>query len=169
MNQQDLTMIKKIILTTTLSILSLVTYAGEHGDMQVDCRAKQIRFVHDKVWLNQNITRPEAHLYIIHNLDKTHFWLNHDSEDPMNAGWSSQIGADHWSAIQMSQTKFNLTCTEITSAGTKELDCARLLRVCLVTNVQSPAKDQLSSYWVAEDQTRPDFYKAIVARGFSFT
>lgn len=161
-------MIKKIILIITLTLFSSFTYAGEHGDMQVDCHSDQIHYAHNKVWLNEKMTQPSNQLYIIHNLDKTQFWLNHDSKRPMNAGWSSEISPDHWSAIQLSQAKFNLTCTEITSAGTKELECSKLLRICLVTNVQFPANDQLGSYWITEDQPKADFYQHIVARGLSF-
>ncbi|MSP53530.1 MAG: hypothetical protein EXR81_04690 [Gammaproteobacteria bacterium] len=160
-------MIKKIILTITLALFA-VAYAGEHGDMQVDCHSDQIHYAKEKVWLNQKMTQPSAHLYIIHNLDKTQFWLNHEALQPMHAGWSSHISSDKWSALKMSEPKFNLNCMKITSAGTQTLDCAKLLRICVVTNVQYPKKDPLSSYWVSEDQPKSAFYKSVIVRGFSF-
>lgn len=162
-------MIKKIILIMSLTIFSFATFAGEHGDMQVDCRSEQIHYAHDKVWLNQKLTQPTAQLYVLHNIGKTSYWFNHDrGNHPMSAGWSSQTHPDHWSAIKISEPKFNLTCTEISSAGTKELNCAKVLRVCLLTNVQYPKNDSSGNYWVTEDQAKPDFYQAIIARDFRF-
>lgn len=162
-------MIKKIILIISLAVVSFATYAGEHGDMQVDCHSAQIHYAHDKVWLNQKLKQSTAQLYILHNISKTSYWLNHDrGNQPMSAGWSSQTHPDHWSAIQINEPKFNITCTEISSAGTKELNCANVLRVCLVTNVQYPNDHVSGNYWVTEDKEKPDFYKAIVARHFSF-
>lgn len=162
-------MIKKIILFITVSLFSVAVIAGEHGDMQVDCHSDQIRFAHDKVWLNDKLTKPVANMYLIHNMDKSQFWMNHESLRPMHAGWSSQLSADKWSAIKLSEPKFNLVCTDITSAGTRELDCSKLLSICLVSNVKFPKKEHLSSYWITEDQPKDDFYHSIVVRNISFT
>jgi hypothetical protein len=162
-------MIKKIILLSTLTIFSAFAYAGEHGDMQVDCHSDQIHFAQGKVWLNEQLTKPQANMYIIHNIDKKNqFWLNHESLRPMHAGWNSQISPDNWSALKLSEPKFNLVCTDITSAGTRELDCSKLLTVCLVTNVKFPKKELVSSYWVSEDKHKDDFYHSIVVRNIIF-
>jgi hypothetical protein len=161
-------MIKNTIITIFFTLLSVIAYAGEHGDMQVDCHSDQVHYTHGKIWLNEKMTQPSAHLYIIHNFDKTQFWINHEDLRPMHAGWSSQISPDHWSALKMSEPKFNLNCMKITSAGTETLDCAKLLRICVVTNVQYPKKDPLNSYWVSEDQPKSTFYKSMIVRGFSF-
>jgi hypothetical protein len=121
-------------------------------NVAVHCKKnRQIAVRKQRFYLNVLDAKPKV--YFIHNTSKQTFWLNHETGQSMSAGWSSQIAPGQWSAILLNTRNFNLTCTQIGSAGVACLNCADLISVCQATNVNT-AKTT-GEYWIAENQTYP--------------
>ena len=113
---------------------------------------QQARF--NKRSLELNAMSAGSRIYLLHNISKKTIVFNHQTDREMNAGWSSTISPNRWSALLIHQHSFSMTCTQITSSGVSYLDCSQVAKVCQVTNLNMHEKQ--AAYWMSENRTRAE-------------
>tara|TARA_R110000868_G_scaffold392875_1_gene663732 strand:- start:44008 stop:44490 length:483 start_codon:yes stop_codon:yes gene_type:complete len=122
------------------------------------CSTKTISWQGNTAVINTNSKQT---LVLIHNTSQQSFWLNHPTNQPMSAGWASQIDADHWSALTVENKKFAISCSTLNPS--KILNCKKLITVCVMPKTQFP-KNMNGGFWVTENKFQPALIPAIKAR-----
>ena len=87
-------------------------------------------------------------LYLLHNLTNQPLYLNHETGHGMSAGWASKIDSGKWSAFLVDKPHFSLICQTSTF---KTITCKHHIAV-LAQAIQPLTKQQIGTYWVAENQ-----------------
>lgn len=103
---------------------------------------------------------------MIHNLSSTDLWITHPVSDPAaNGNWSSHLQAGHWSALVLSDEKFELSCIESRPGHEQQVACSSVLAVCQWSATSLPQKAS-NTHWVAEDMQLSPLIAYIKRRGF---
>ena len=103
---------------------------------------------------------------MIHNLSSTDLWVTHPVSDPnASTSWSSHLQAGNWSALVLSDEKFELSCIESRPGHEQQVSCATVLAVCLWPAKTLPQKTSNTS-WAAEDMPLSPLIAYIKRRGF---
>jgi hypothetical protein len=86
----------------------------------------------------------------------------------MNAGWSSYLRPDHWSALVLNKKEFAVSCVMIQPGKVVTLDCSTIIDVCTphIISSKTPLK---GNYWLSEDKPWDGFLKTMEKRGVTFT
>jgi hypothetical protein len=114
-----------------------------------------------------NTQNNASQLFFVHNMSKQTVLLNKGNRNmgAANAGWSSDLDAGKWSAINLTKVKnFELVCQKNAAGPNAALNCSKVLFVCHAKNVHYQAAPT-SAYWITENQTEKNFIKAIQQRG----
>lgn len=73
----------------------------------------------------------KGNLIFIHSTAKSDLWLNHPVTDPSaSAGWTSRIQANHWSALALDKSSFEITCIESRPGHEQQIPCEGMIAVC---------------------------------------
>lgn len=131
------------------------------------CLANDISFQNKNVVLNSSGKTRNPQIYLLHNISKQSFWLNHPAHiGAANAGWASKITPMRWSAILIAprNKNFILTCARLQPGATISYDCQKILKVCQLqyTDIKTHAQ---SSYWLTENQLHPALWSSLAQRG----
>jgi len=123
--------------------------------------------VNNEIILN-NTSTTQANLYILKNRSTNSLWLQHEPKHPSaSAGWSSQLGSGHVSAIWMLKPHFYLKCQVANEKGMfVDVSCKKNIEVKILAICKMPKLASQSSYWVVENQKKLDLIKILAARGF---
>lgn len=114
---------------------------------------------------NSKLTAKKPTLYLIHNKFSAKLWLTHPLKyQSANAGWSSQIAKDRWSAIKITQD-FLVRCIESAPGHEQVIPCNKALEVCELSDFDF-SKSQQGAYWVGENMKLDALLKHIENRGF---
>lgn len=132
------------------------------------CRVSGLKYSHADISLfSQHTSYPR--LYVFENAGAHPIWLNHSDKNKggMDAGWASQLFPHHWSALLVTQRRFDLTCqTQTKSHGMVTVPCKKVLRACQFSEFTS--KNPVGGgYWVAESVPYRALESRIRARGFT--
>lgn len=105
-------------------------------------------------------------LFFIHNLTENDLWLTHPANKAgVNAGWSSRIQADKWSALVVAKGPFDIECIESRPGHEQQIPCQGAIAVCEWKKTKMP-KDQKGDFWAAEDMSLEGLKTAVGDRGF---
>ncbi|MCH9756127.1 MAG: hypothetical protein K0U37_02905 [Gammaproteobacteria bacterium] len=78
-----------------------------------------------------NLPAGTPRLIMLHNLSKFDLWITHPlSEKENNAGWSSRLQANRWSALSLGKKTFELSCIESRPGHEQQISCEQALAVC---------------------------------------
>lgn len=103
---------------------------------------------------------------MIHNLSTTELWLTHPSQEGRaNAGWSSRVQSDNWSALALDRKKFTLNCIESRPGHEQQIPCKEVVAVCQMQDVTVP--EHLSgTFWAGENMAMAPLIAYIKRRGY---
>ena len=105
-------------------------------------------------------------LIFIHNLTQADLWITHPESNPSaSAGWSSRLQANHWSALVVDKSSFNLSCIESKPGHEQVIPCEGAIAVCQAKKVKMP-EDGEATFWVGEDQLLSTLTTSLGSRGF---
>ena len=104
-------------------------------------------------------------IVMIHNLSNIELWLTHQDKDPSaNAGWSSKLQTNNWSALAIDEKAFGISCIESQPGHEQQVPCSGLLAACVWSNVEMP--ESLSgTFWAGEDMTLSALTAHVGSRG----
>lgn len=112
------------------------------------------------------LSTKKAVLVMIHNLSQTDLWITHPvTEASANAGWTSRLQANQWSALVLDKESFELTCIESKPGHEQQIPCVGVIAVCQWPTVTIP-EQQTGTYWAGENMDLPDLTTHLGSRGF---
>lgn len=106
-------------------------------------------------------------LVYIHNLTENDLYVTHPgSNEGASAGWSSLLGNNHWSALQIAKGPFTIHCIESRPGHEQQIPCENAIAVCEWKKVKFPVQAE-GSFWVAENLSLKALHAAAGARGYN--
>lgn len=149
----------KYIISLFLFLVSLPICAKEI--FPKGCKA----IVVDGETLNLKLPKLPA-LIMLHNLSNSNLWLTHqDLDAAAHAGWTTQLHAGHWSALNLNTSNFELSCVESKPGHEQQLPCTELIAVCHWPHAKMPENSK-GSYWAGENMELSELIAYIARRGF---
>ena len=137
---------------TLVLILSLFLSVFAWGKIiQLNCKSSQIKYAHQQLILNAAAVK-QPQIYVFENRFNAPILLNHEKYPPgASAGWASKLNPQNASALMLmpDKHKFMMTCSVYDSNRT--LDCAKVLKVCVVKNIPSEKIKTVGDFWVVEN------------------
>lgn len=118
---------------------------------------------------NQSITldtpSDKGQIFILKNTSNKSVWIDHQTKKPMNAGWSSFLTPQHWSALSLANKKsFSLSCAVIHPGKVEHLNCTKIISVCVPKEVIFNTNIKNKNFWVAEDKKSLDDLVVAIAK-----
>lgn len=105
-------------------------------------------------------------LVMMHNLSNSDLWITHPVVEPsVNAGWSTRLEADHWSALVLREKKFELSCIESKPGHEQQVPCSDVLAICQWESLQIP-QHLVGTFWAGENKTLSTLSAYLGRRGF---
>lgn len=112
------------------------------------------------------IKNKKPRLVFIHNTTENDLWITHQVVDSgANAGWSSRLQANKWSALVVAKGPFAIECIESKPGHEQQIPCPGAIVMCQWKKSKMP-KDHKGDYWAAEDMTLRALMAAIGDKGF---
>lgn len=149
----------KIIIACGLLLLSNSIMAIE-STLPVGCQAVKVQG--DAVTVNSE----KKSLVFIHNLTSVDLWITHPVDDPgANAGWTSRLQSEKWSALSLEKGPFILNCIESRPGHEQQIPCEGAIAVCQWSKVKFPENAQ-GTFWASEDKSLDALTAAVGARGY---
>lgn len=150
-------------------VLLLTACGGREGKAPVlpaDCVPEDFHFVGQHLVL---LDAPEAkqgqRLYGLKNISLQNVGLDHLKSTPeMNAGWTSELAPQHWSALALAPGDFAVICLDLDHEKNNVLSCQDVLLVCRFAHARF-TEAQKGSYWVSENLSDRKLLGAIGERG----
>lgn len=138
---------------TLVLILSMFLYIVASGStIQLNCKSSQIKYAQHNLILNtKKANQPQ--IYVFENESTTPILLNHVKNPPgASAGWASKLNPQNASALMLmpNKHKFVMSCSVFNSY--QSLDCAKVLKVCVVKNLASEKMKTIGDFWVVENK-----------------
>ena len=132
-----------------------------------NCTGKTMSFTAGNALLN-SVNTAGYHTYYLHNISDQSLLLNHSTGKGMEAGWASQVDANHVSVIYLNQGKFLLSCAYFnTRLESTPVDCSKVLSVCEMQGLHVPAALSQGQYWLIENQPVNNVDAALQRRGIT--
>ncbi len=153
----------KYSLFTILFFASLIAKAQEI--YPAGCNPLVVR--HDLVRLSTE----KPVVVMMHNLSSAELWITHPATDSgMQAGWSSRLESDKWSALALEKTtkKFELSCIESKPGHEQQIACSDVLAVCQWPDTKFPEK-KAGVFWAGENMALLPLKAYIERLGFVLT
>ena len=147
-----------------LSVIGAMVFSGSvRAENKIVCEAYVPKTQNNNIVL-ETTTKP--HIFFLKNNSTKSVWIDHKQKKSANAGWSSFLTPQHWSAISLSEKKaFNLSCEMIHPGKVEQLNCAHSLSVCVPKQVTFSVPMKNKNFWVAENKASFDeLVKAIGKR-----
>lgn len=153
----------KFLLALVMYIMGTLSYADMSA--QMICKQKNWYATQREYILNINLVK-EPQIFFLFNKSNQTLILDHPSHRSAQAGWSSYLSPNHYSAIAVTKADFNLRCASIHENGqSKVLNCKDVLRVC---QPELKSLDVRSgNFWLAENLPLSVFIKALLKRGIA--
>ena len=149
----------KCLLLSCLLLLNFPAFAEE--DFPVGCQPIAVK--DSTIMLKTN--KPPA-LVLIHNITSTEHWVTYPVADASaSAGWSSKLQGGNWSALNLQDESFELTCVESNPGHEQQVPCSGILSVCIWEGVKPP-NGEAGTYWAGEDSTLSALKASVGGRGF---
>lgn len=93
-------------------------------------------------------------LVMIHNISDTELWVTHPVSEPTaSAGFSSRLEVDHWSALMLQDSSFELSCIESKPGHEQQVACTHVIAVCQWPEVKTSEERTNQTYWAGENMT----------------
>lgn len=133
----------------------------------INCEPVALKSVNKTIILS-GVQKPRtSQVYFLKNRSNRSIWIDHPhAHHAMNAGWSSFLHNDKWSAIVLNRKNFSLSCVVISPGKVDNVDCERALSVCMPKTTHAAARK--GTYWVVEDKSLVDLLKIASKKGFVF-
>ncbi len=130
------------------------------------CAPVKIKVVNHTVVLEGlSAAMPAGQLFYIKNMSDKSLWLDHPGKQgSASAGWSSYLRPHNWSALFLNKKDFTLTCSAINPGNVDELDCGKVLAVCVPPHA-TLNKNRKGSYWLLEDKPWDTFITLLSKHG----
>lgn len=139
------------------------------GALSVSVLAKSYS-VGEKISLHTCKNNP-VHLYLIHNHSSQALWLVHaDHEASANAGWTSRLQPNHWTAILMYHPYFKFLCHLVkpSQQGESLVSCEKYVTVVPAHEYTIPRTAKNNSFWVVENVVKDELSRKMQMRGFVY-
>lgn len=136
-------------------------YAGSGAPCPpVDVKSK------GKLVILPGVEQPKTNsAYFLQNISDDNVTIDHPKKDPgASAGFSSMLDSHHWSALQINKQNFPISCTKQAGGKTVNVDCKKVLVVCVPPKLELNPKDQ-GVFWLAQNKELDALLKDLTARG----
>lgn len=115
------------------------------------------------------ISKDKPTLFLLHNISDTQLWLIHPAKDgSANAGFSSFLQIDRWSALLLPKKKLKLNCIESKPGHEQTASCNGLISVSRCSTATIPNKHP-GIFWVAENLNLQILLEHLSAKGFELS
>ncbi|MEM7008724.1 MAG: hypothetical protein AAF462_06255 [Thermodesulfobacteriota bacterium] len=158
-----------IIAVFSVSIL-LASCSAEKSSAEFPPSCTESGFTYEDNNLVLNEATSDENVYLINNSSASQIMINiPPKKDPgADAGWSSMLGANKWSAIAISTENFKFSCYNLPSSGGEEnLNCKEVLSVCKFKQADLGSAGS-GSFWLAEDKPLNGILATMKSRGVSW-
>ena len=113
-----------------------------------------------------NLPAGVPRLIMLHNLSEFDLWITHPlSEKENNAGWSSRLQTNHWSALALDKKIFELSCIESRPGHEQQISCEQTLAVCEWPLTKNSGAEQ-GVFWAGENMSLTALTAYIGRHGF---
>lgn len=142
-------------------LLGLLSYDATAGELPQHCKLMGIKS--DKLELKTGGNQ----LVFIHNISDVDMFLSFVPEaDPgAQAGWTSRINQNKWSAISLNKDHLSFECVEVKPGHEQQISCQGVLSVCQIKPEDLP-KNITGSFWVSENNNLTKVLQTVSSRGF---
>lgn len=157
---------KGAIMRVLLTIFTLLVCTFSWGNASFMQRCHPISIKNDVALLK--VKKPA--LIVLHNTSEHTVWLTHPIKNPgASAGWTSELSANHWSALFLTPEKesFKLACIKSIPGHEQRVACVEVLRLCTLST-QSVPKNANTAFWALENINKNDLNPKLVQRGFDW-
>ncbi|MDF1683798.1 MAG: hypothetical protein P1U36_03985 [Legionellaceae bacterium] len=116
----------------------------------------------------ENLTIPadNPRVLMIHNLSAFDVWITHPASDAdFDAGWSSRLQGNQWSALALDKTKIKLNCVESKPGHEQQVSCGQALAAC-EWPITSRPKHTHGIFWAGENMELTALTAYIGRHGF---
>lgn len=105
-------------------------------------------------------------LIMLHNLSSVDVWITHPmSGKDSNAGWSSRLQSNHWSALMINKKAFELSCIESKPGHEQQIACEQTLAACEWIPTSKPEYAK-GVFWAGENMPLKALIAYINRHGF---
>jgi len=102
-------------------------------------------------------------IFFIKNNAAKSIWLDHPTHKTANAGWSSYLRPNNWSALLLDTKTFEMSCATIEPGKVNYLVCKDALQICAPSHIAIKTAHK-GSYWLVEDKSWQDLLKGLIKR-----
>lgn len=139
-----------------MCLMNMTVHAMPSDDF-LSCKLKnKVATSHADYILNKVPQSSASEIYLIKNKSTTPIIIDHTSKrEGASAGWSSYLDPGRWSAISVSETRFNLKCMVVHEGKGQPGNCTDLITICQPKHAKASKK--IGNYWLTENKTWDDF------------
>jgi hypothetical protein len=143
-----------------LFIIGLMSFNG-FSETSFPKKCKPVRVQGNSVVVDVK----KGNLLFIHSTAKNDLWLTHPVNNPSaSAGWTSRIQPDHWSALALDKSSFEITCIESRPGHEQQTPCEGMIAVCQWKKIKIP---EGGTFWAGEDRALSALIAALGGRGIN--
>lgn len=107
-------------------------------------------------------------LLMLHNLSDADLWVIHPAKKTGGSEeWSTHFTADHWGALVLDQSAYQLTCIESRPGHEQQVSCQDSLAICEWPSVTLP-KDIKGTFSPGENKILPQLIAYLGRQGYGF-
>jgi len=95
-------------------------------------------------------------LFLFYNRDKQAVWLDHPVSHPSaSAGWASKLQPGKWSALLVSDPRFQVSCNYMNKKGQyRRMTCDKAIIVCHMRQIKMKNQDKNNgNFWAGENRS----------------
>jgi len=108
----------------------------------------------------------KSSLIFVHNITANDLWITHPVTEPSaNAGWTTKLQSEGWSALALEKGPFVLNCIESRPGHEQEVPCEGTIAVCKWKKAKIPESAK-GTFWASENMSLEALTAAVGAKGF---